>query len=145
MPYVFNEDKSRVDFDSAFNTSYAAKYQLLWSNQNPLQDFAQTTITFPSTVSLSDYKFIDIITRQGQVCRVHCADNDRDVSGVMIQQVNIEIGFGVYLTTRDVYIDIYNNEIEIGDGTIFIVTSPSQAPNVVNYYLVPIKIYGVKL
>lgn len=144
MPYVFNDDKSRVNFDAAFNTSYAAKYQLLWNNPNPNQDFPETTITFPSSINLNDFKFIDIVTRQGQVCRVHCTDNLRDVSGVMIQQVNIEIGFGVYLTCRDINIDIYDNEITIGDGIIYIVTS-SADPNVVNSYLVPIQIYGVKL
>ena len=144
MPYVFNDDKSRVDFSSAFNTCYAAKRELIWTNPDITMGFQDETITFSSPINLNNYENIEIVTWQGLIFRFLCDDNvHADISGTVLKTIYVDYDIqATYLISRDVSIQVSNNQIAFGHACIKLLSA--QDVTIFDDYLKPWKIYGIK-
>ena len=130
---VFDDDKNKIPLTEL--------RKLLWTNPDPTQSFADQWIDLG--VDLNDFNCFEIVTLQGQVCKINGAHISSSRSQVAIQQIRIS-GSLVDISTRGVNLDYEDNGISISNCNYFNAATPSTAPVTDNNQLIPIEIYGIR-
>lgn len=130
---VFDDDKNKIPLTEL--------RKLLWTNPDPTESFSNQWIGLG--VDISEFQCFEIVTLQGQVCRINGAEIGSGRSQVAIQQIRIS-GSYVHVLTRDVTLDFEDNGININSCYYFNAATPSTAPVIDNLELMPIEVYGIR-
>lgn len=140
MAYGFDDNKVKVTVEGKY---------LIWTNSDPGDTFAQQTVQI-SNVNEDDYDFFEIITRNGQVCKVLAKSSVFPYDKTVLQQTYIN-----YITHMQ---ELYSRKFTISyleeDNKVLFsfencyeaaLYSGTSVESVENDSLIPYLIYGIKL